>query len=87
MTFKDINAKFKKGKPEGKGSIKYKDGSTLQGTFVNGRINGKVRFFNKKDKLMAVGLYEKGLPNGPFWIYSYHQDQFAQVSLIIVTAE
>ena len=40
-----VSGKFKKGQPEGKGLIKYTDGSTLQGTFVNGRINGKARLF------------------------------------------
>ena len=40
-----VSGKFKKGQPEGKGQIKYTDGSTLQGTFVNGRINGKARLF------------------------------------------
>ena len=40
-----VSGKFKKGQPEGKGLIKYTDGSTLQGTFLNGRINGKARLF------------------------------------------
>ena len=82
-TFSDVFGRFKKGQPEGKGHIVYKDGSTLHGHFVNGRINGKVRLFTDKNKLLGVGLYQQGLPHGPFWIYSYHQEQFAQVRIDI----
>merc|ERR1712083_608345 len=42
-------------------------------------MNGKVRLFNSNDKLLAVGLYRQGQPHGPFWIYSYDHEQFAQV--------
>ena len=77
---KEVYGKFKKGQPEGKGHIRYEDGSRLEGTFIKGRMNGKVRLFNSNDRLLAVGLYRQGQAHGPFWIYSYDQDQFAQVS-------
>ena len=76
---RSVMANFQKGQPEGNGQIIYTDESTLHGYFVKGQINGKVRLFNSEEKLLGVGLYRQGLPHGPFWIYSYNQNKFAQV--------
>ena len=40
----------------------------MQGKFTSGIINGKVHIFDKSHKLRAIGLYESGLPHGPFII-------------------
>ena len=76
---RSVMGNFQKGQPEGNGQIIYTDESTLHGYFVKGQINGKVRLFNNEEKLLGVGLYRQGLPHGPFWIYSYNQNEFAQV--------
>ena len=76
---KSVLGNFQKGQPEGNGQIIYTDESTLHGYFVKGQINGKVRLFNSEEKLLGVGIYRQGLPHGPFLVYSYNQNEFAQV--------
>ena len=46
----------------GKGSLKYEDdGTTLEGNFFNGALNGKARLFDDKENLIFVGLYQAGM--------------------------
>ena len=54
----------------------------MEANFEKGIINGKVRIFStagRKESLLAVGLYQNGLPHGPFWVLSPQQDQYMQV--------
>lgn len=68
---KSIYGNFKKGLPHGKGTIEYEDdGTFLEGNFVNGVLNGKVKVFSKENYLISVGQYQGGLAHGPFWIHS-----------------
>ena len=42
-------------------------------------MHGKVRHFDEKDQLIYVGVYQNGLPHGPFWFYSPFHQEFAHV--------
>jgi hypothetical protein len=56
------------GLPEGLGTVKFTDGSILEGRMKRGRFEGKVRQFGSDAKLQLVGLFENGLPHGPVWL-------------------
>ncbi len=79
---KDINqisASFVKGHLEGKGSIYYSDRTILEVTFSKGHIQGRVRLFDPRGNIQAIGLYENSVPHGPFWLFSGQQEeQFVQ---------
>ncbi|MCR4925352.1 MAG: hypothetical protein K5917_03580 [Clostridiales bacterium] len=50
---------FKEGLPEGTGIYTAKDGSTYEGTFVKGKLNGDVNITNSSGK-KSVGKWENG---------------------------
>ena len=37
-------------------------------------IIGKVMIYDKWKRLHSIGVYENGMPNGPFWIFSKNQN-------------
>ena len=41
-----VHGKFFKGQPTGRGHIKYTDTTNLDGNFIDGRLNGKVKLFD-----------------------------------------
>lgn len=53
--FGDYYGTFTKGVREGRGTINYKNGDMLQGTFVNDRANGAAKFFYQSDSLFWGG--------------------------------
>ena len=72
----NIHGRFVKGQLDGKATLSYNDDTKLEATFFNGVIHGKVRLFAKHDELQGIGLYEDGLPHGPFWFaYEKHYVQ------------
>ena len=71
-----IQGKLQNGKLNGKGLVKYKDQTQMSAMFYNGVIKGKVLLYDKWGKLQALGLYDDGFPNGPFWIFYYDQIGF-----------
>ena len=73
----NIHGRFVKGQLDGKATIIYNDETKLEATFFNGVIHGKVRLFAKHDELQGTGLYENGLPHGPFWFV--YEKQYVQV--------
>merc|ERR1712083_643759 len=71
------NRNIQRGILHGKGSIRYEDdGTILEGNFYNGSLNGKALLFDNNENLIFVGLYQAGLPHGPFWIYSSYGKTF-----------
>ena len=58
--------------------IIYNDMTSIVATYRSGEMNGKVKIFDKRKKLNCVGLYEKSLPNGPFWVL-LNDHQYAYV--------
>ena len=68
-----IHGAFVKAQINGKATIHYNDDTKMKVTFVNGVIQGKVYLFAKHDELQGIGVYENGLPHGPFWfMYEEH---------------
>ena len=50
---------FKEGLPEGTGIYTAKDGSTYEGNFVKGKLNGEVNITDSSGK-KSVGKWENG---------------------------
>ena len=51
----------------------------MEANFIKGIITGKVRIFNLHNELQGVGLYQNGLPHGPFWLT--YQDHYVQIHM------
>ena len=49
----------------------------MEANFIKGVITGKVRIFNLHNELQGVGIYQNGLPHGPFWLL--YQDHYVQI--------
>ena len=64
---------------DGKATIIYNDGTQMEANFIKGIITGKVRIFNLHNELQGVGLYQNGLPHGPFWLT--YQDHYVQIHM------
>ena len=64
-------------KLEGTTILTFKDGTRMKTIYREGYIQGKVQVFDSSQKVIATGNYERGLPNGPFWIFN--DLQFGQV--------
>ena len=62
---------------EGTATLLFHDQTRMKAYFHQGIITGQVLIFDKHDNVRGFGLYENGLPHGPFWfVYEY---QFMQV--------
>ena len=62
---------------EGSTILIFKDETQMKAMYREGYIQGKVQVFDSSQKVIATGNYERGLPNGPFWIFN--DLQFGQV--------
>ena len=52
-----------------RGTVVFKDdNSKLVGDFDQNCLEGKVFIYSDNSNLMAVGMYQDGVPHGPFWI-------------------
>ena len=40
---------------------------------------GKVMIYDRWKKLQSIGVYEYGMPNGPFWIFNKNQNILVHV--------
>ena len=68
---------FLKGKLNGRVVMKYHDDSTtLEAYFIKGVMHGVARLFDENEALFYTGLYQNGLPNGPFWFYYQMSNKF-----------
>ena len=51
------------------GTIFFKDDHTkLIGDFHHNCLDGVVKLYTENYILMAIGMYENGVPHGPFWV-------------------
>lgn len=56
------------GKLDGEGTIRYSDGTTVEGVFVENELTGEVTV-TSPDKSYAVSNYEDGIPYGVIYYY------------------
>ena len=65
------------GSLHGKANIFYYDEMKMKANFENGVVKGQVLIYDKHEDLRGIGLYENGLPHGPFWLI--YENQFINV--------
>ena len=68
----DYEGERKDGKPHGKGTIKYTDGSVLEGTWVDGKLEGFGRKLFKNGDVCYVGEFKNDVFNGRGVLYNEH---------------
>ena len=60
-----------KGLPKGRCSVLFNKGESGEMYFKDGYVHGKVRHFSQEGRLQFVGVYRRGLPHGPVWIFPW----------------
>ena len=58
---------YKNDKLEGKGKMRFKDNTWLEGFFKSGALHGFCRHFCAKDRLTFLGMYKNGMATGTCW--------------------
>ena len=76
----ELYGHFHQGYLTGKVKVKYSDDdSYIEANIVKNVLHGQIQILDETDKLIGVGSYENGLPNGPFWFYAPFSQHFLLV--------
>lgn len=54
---------------QGQGVYTYEDGGVLQGTYVDGELNGPAQEYDTDGRLIFKGQYKDNIRHGVCWIY------------------
>jgi hypothetical protein len=69
----NVCRKFTRGIPDGRATVTFTDKTKIEGNFMKGVLNGKVRQYDRYNTLQFVGLYYGGRPHGPCWVFGEDQ--------------
>ena len=67
QNIKLLSGEYKAGKLVGKGKIVYENGDSIEGHFRDGCLHGLARQLDDNRKLLWVGRYLHGIPDGTCW--------------------
>ena len=74
LTIKTVKGVFVKGVPQGRVSIKHRNGEETIGTSVNGVLHGVTIVRHKEGSILFLGRYSHGRPVGQGWAFSPSYD-------------